>query len=164
MDEVTAFGSERHLSPKKEHTKIYTKEDDIHSVLSSDTKMTDYTFGKATPRMTPQEDKSYITRFSIREEKRLFGPRIKIIEEKNEYKSFFKQRKITTDFVFNPRFDKCKTKKIIVREVAFAPPLRNSSFHMDLRKREIKAKRINKQITFQTESILKPDPLKSKFW
>ncbi|MDP5109835.1 MAG: response regulator, partial [Rickettsiaceae bacterium] len=44
----------------------------------------------------------------LKEDKRLFGARIKICEENNEVKEFFKRRMIKSDFKFNPRFDVAK--------------------------------------------------------
>ena len=72
---------------------------------------------------------------------------------------------VTTDFGVNPRFDKPKTPKRSVKISIPESPKRDPSFRMSLRKRERKAERIEKrEIKMQTIGILKPDPLKSKFW
>lgn len=51
---------------------------------------------------------AYRTRLAVKLHKRATGRRVKIIEKENEVKEFYKRRKITTDFEFNPRFDNPK--------------------------------------------------------
>ena len=164
--ENSTVGRENQISPKKQHTLINPSEEDTQSILSTITKFTENTLGKETPRKINEDDQRYITRYSIRENKRLFGPRIKIQESKNEIKYFNKRRMITTDFEFNPRFDSNKMMKRTVKVIEpFKYPGKWSSFHMCLRKRDVKAVVVKeREIRKQTPGILKPNPLKAKFW
>ncbi|CAI2369823.1 unnamed protein product [Moneuplotes crassus] len=143
---------------------LTNSDDDSQSVMSDITKHTERSVEKTSPISSDPEPKKYLTRFSIRENKRIFGPRIKIREEKNTFKSFYKRRMVTTDFEFNPRFDEPKKQKRKPR-TPLPPPSHASSFHMGLRKRQMKESAVkSREIQKQTSGILKPDPLKSKFW
>lgn len=156
------FSPVQPFSPRKRKNRINSKDDDAQSTISETTRFTEGTIGKLTPQLL-EDDRRYVTRFSIREEKRLFGPRIKICEDKNTYKSFYKRRMITTDFEHNPRFD--PPLKEAKKSVGFGYEEKDPNFHLRLRKRE--AKKIIKEvreIKKQTPGILKSDPLKSQFW
>lgn len=110
---------------------------------SLDTKHTEKDSNKSTPTKavipTP-----YRTRLFVKKEKRKNGKRVKIRENNNDVKEFFKRRKITTDFDFNPRFDTPKKSK---------------------KKRELKEKASDDSVLFPvaTKGILKPRPSKCFF-
>jgi hypothetical protein len=88
---------------------------------------------------------AYRTRLAVKLYKRVTGRRVKIIEKENEVKEFYKRRKITTDFEFNPRFDDPKSCR---------------------RKRDQKEnqKILENFVIKKTDGILKPAPSKEIFW
>lgn len=138
-------------------------DDETQSMVSTTINNTEPTLGKRTPLSLDTDHRRYLTRFSIREDKRLFGARIKICEENNTIKNFYKRRNITTDFEFNPRFDKPRKRMKVT--VNLPSVKKDPSFHMRLRKRQSKEIAVKvREIRKQTPSILKPDPIKNRFW
>lgn len=67
---------------------------------------TDDHSGKSSPDIPPFS--GYPTRLALKKHKRKYRQKINIKEHENDVKEFYKRRKITTDFEFNPRFDKPK--------------------------------------------------------
>ncbi|CAI2371718.1 unnamed protein product [Moneuplotes crassus] len=150
-------------SPRKRKASVDSVDDETQSMMSTTINHTEPTLGKRTPLSLDTDHRRYLTRFSIREDKRLFGARIKICEENNTIKNFYKRRNITTDFEFNPRFDKPRKRMKVT--VKLPSVKKDPSFHMRLRKRQSKAIAVKvREIRKQTPSILKPDPLRNRFW
>lgn len=129
------YGREKCLNSKSD-----TEYDSDNSL---DTKHTEKDSNKSTPTKYVFSG-PYRTRLFVKKEKRKNGMHVKIRENNNDVKEFFKRRKITTDFDFNPRFDKPKKSR---------------------KKRELKDKGSDDCVLFPiaTKSILKPRPSKCFF-
>lgn len=128
-------------SSKNCQIRINSNSDDAESVRTSETIYTDRS--NQNSKKSSKNKRNYTTRFKLKEDKRLFGARIKICEENNEVKEFFKRRMIKSDFKFNPRFDVAKKR---------------------IKKQTQKDTEASTFVMPETSGILKPNPFNYKFW